>query len=313
MVLKVYADESGKGDPRTFVMAGQIARAEQWAVFEEDWRVALAKPPAIDYFHMNEAVAARDFQRIADMGAVIRKHGFSVIAVSFYMPDYNAIIRGRISRRFDSPYFLGLTSLIDLAIQWQIDHNVCELMDFIFDEQFRESDHLQAIWGDTYAAMSPEIKERFGQRPIHLDDKKTIPLQAADMFAWTWRRILDDSKSYLETDQFLNGIFEGVPFTRDDWVAEKMISFLTYHKRRNAQLGRMTEHEFSRASQNRDVIYDAFNRHSLKKAKAGETVPLVSIQAKGIGRFLLVDRCPRSDSPHLHRRSGGECLVAPLR
>ena len=317
--LKVYSDESGKGDPRTFVMAGFIGRAEQWSVFEEDWRIGLAIPPAIDHFHMRDAFAAGEFERIAFMASVLRKYKFPALAVTFHTPDFNAIIRGRISRRYDTPYFLSLALLnflslallMELAVQWQVDHGLCEPMDFIFDEQLVESDHLQSVWEDTYTNMSPAVRERFGQRPIHMDDTKTIPLQAADMLAWALRRISDDSKPHLETESLLTALFAGISITQDIWTIEKMVSFMTYHKRQNSRLGRMTDHEFSRVKQNLDMFLDGFNRYSIKKAMAGETIPLAAIQAKGTGRFRLVDSCPSVGTPHLHRRSEDECLGAP--
>ena len=59
--------ESGKGDPHTFVMAGFIARAEEWAAFEVDWNEVTGGVP----FHMVDAAAAKDFDRIRALFEVI--------------------------------------------------------------------------------------------------------------------------------------------------------------------------------------------------------------------------------------------------
>jgi hypothetical protein len=61
------------------------------------------------------------------------------------------------------------------------------------------------------------------------------------------------------------------------------------------------------------VIYHQFNQASLADAARGQTIPLLSIPAKGMGRFLLVHTCPLSDTPHLHRRSGDRCLAHLLK
>ena len=127
MVLRVYADESGKGDPVTFVMAGFIGRAEQWAALEEEWGDILGWDPPLQVFHMKDAVFYRDFKRIDALAALLRKYRFPALAVTFYMPDFNSLIRGRISRRFDNPYFMGLMMLLELGLQWQIDNGLCEL------------------------------------------------------------------------------------------------------------------------------------------------------------------------------------------
>jgi hypothetical protein len=76
MTLKAFIDESGKGDPSIFVMAGFIARAEEWAKFNDDWNAILEKPPTLEYFHMADAVARKDFDRIQEMAAIIRRYGW---------------------------------------------------------------------------------------------------------------------------------------------------------------------------------------------------------------------------------------------
>lgn len=304
VVLKVYSDESGKGDPRTFVMAGFIARAEVWAEFENDWNAVLARPPAIPYFHMADAVASGDFDRIAALAALIRKHKLSGISVLIYMPDYDLVVRNQISRRFDNPYFFALIRQMELAVEWQIDHNIDEPMDFIFDEQRHESDFLQWIWSQIEPGWPDWIRRRFGNRPIHLDDKSNPALQAADMLAWTLRRISEQP-----FPPFLAGIFEGVTIRQDRWTVEKLAKFVSYIKFRNMSQQRMTAHDFAKAAQNKDALYTRMNRAIIARAKPGEAVGLLSIPAKGIGKFLLVDKCPLANTPHLHKRSGDQCLA----
>ena len=184
--MKVYSDESGKGDPLVFAMAGIIARAEEWAAFDDAWRTrVLAVSPAVEAFHMVEAVAAKEFHRIQAAGAVLREHHFPVLAVTTFMQDYNAVIKGRITRRLDSPYFTSCQMIMEQALQWEIDHGIDEPIDFIFDEQHGESDYLQSIWTPFVQGLPPELRKRFGQRPIHADDAKYPALQAADTLAWT--------------------------------------------------------------------------------------------------------------------------------
>jgi hypothetical protein len=165
MVLKAFIDESGKGDPPIFVMAGFIARAEQWAAFDDIWCAALAEPPAITAFHMVDAVASKDFGRIKKFIEIIKRPNFPAIAVTVFHKDYKRIFRGRVSKRADRPYFHMYHSVMALACQWQQDNGLNEKMDLIFDEQKEESDFLQSIFSDIMAFAPSEMKDRMRWTP----------------------------------------------------------------------------------------------------------------------------------------------------
>jgi hypothetical protein len=301
MTLKAFIDESGKGDPLMFVMAGFIARAEQWADFNDDW--------GPEYFHMTNAVAQKEFARIQDKAAIIRKHQFPAIAVCIFMEDYNTIIKRRVSRRVDDPYFFGYHSIIELALMWEIEHGLDEPIDFIFDEQWAQSDYLQSIFTPLIEHLPPELKRRFGNRPIHMDDRNSPALQAADMLAWPLRRIAERARRNEPPDAFLNEIFRGVTLRRQDWNYERLSEFYRDASAEAVRSGRVFSYDFEIAAQNKDIIYHEFNQASLARATPGQMIPVLSIPAKGMGRFLLVHTCPLSGTPHLHRRFGDQCLA----
>lgn len=307
--MKVYSDESGRGQHPIFVMAGFIARAEQWADFDGDWqREVLDMEPRIDAFHMAEAVGAKDLNRIRAAGAVIRKHKFLALVVIIGTREYDLLVKGKVSRVMDNPYFAACLLMMELAIEWEIARGIDEPIDFIFDEQMFESDRLQANWTPFVNGLPDEIKRRFGQRPIHLNDAKHPGLQAADMLAWSCRRPVHSDPP----DEFLRGIFKGIRMRRAEWNAKTIAGLMARVKQVNERLGRYTHYEMEDASERRDILFSIHNREAMAEVSPGETVPLVSIPAKGIGRFLLVHSCPQSRSPHLHRRSGDECLAGKV-
>ncbi len=309
MVLHVYADESGKGARDVFVMAGLLARAEQWKAFCEDWQLVLDMPPAVEAFHMNEIVAAKDFARIKAASGVLKKYKFPAVAVSIFIGDFDAVLKGRIGPKIDSPYFPAMQMFLEECLKWQFDHKLDEPMDFTFDEQLHESDYLQSIWTPMLNAMPDAIKRRFGNRPAHVNDVDHPPVQAADMVAWSMHRIAFCNAAQQPVDDFLVDLFDGIPIRHLIWRHEEMVAFLDYIRHRNTELGRLTQYEYEDYSRNRDVLITGFNRLKLDRAKSRETVRLFSIPASGIGRFLLVDKCPQSGTPHLHKRTGDECLV----
>ena len=222
------------------------------------------------------------------------------------MRDYNDLYRGQIGPRLDSPYVLGYFSIMELALQWEMANGIDEPIDFIFDEQKTESNYLQSIFTPLLESQPPEIKRRFGNRPIHADDKQFPALQAADMIAWCWRRVMEGTRE--SDDGFMKGLFDGIHVSRRSWHRRELTEFLERARESNMREDRLFRYEFESASRNRDLIVHGFNQEILGAAKPGENVSLLAIPAKGMGRFLLVHTCPRADMPHLHRRSSGECL-----
>ena len=59
-----------------------------------------------------------------------------------------------------------------------------ESMDFDFDEQGKAGWVAQRAFPCAKQNMPKPFKEMLGRIPIMLDDKKFVPLQAADMWAW---------------------------------------------------------------------------------------------------------------------------------
>jgi hypothetical protein len=77
---------------------------------------------------------------------------------------------------------------------------------------------------------------------------------------------------------------------------------------KNARDLMLTDYQFALARENLPALIMGFNAKKLKDAKEGDTISLLSIQAKQMKRFRLVHSCARCDNPHLHRRAEDECL-----
>lgn len=309
LVLKAFIDESGKTEPPVFVMAGFLARAEQWAAFNDEWRAVLDEPHPIEAFHMVDSEWTGDRKRLGKLIDVIRRHVITGIAVTVFHDDYEAIFKGRVAKRMDRPYFLMYHSIMTLAMEWEIENGMDEPIDFIFDEQHGESDYLQSIFTRIKEMAPPEIQRRFGSRPIHADDKKVLPLQAADILAWSLRRVGYLAVQGKPPDDFLSNLFRKIPFKRTHWTREMLAHGLLRSAEKNQREGKLFKYQFDTAARNMDVIISGYNKQKLQQAKPNETVQLTAIPAKEMARFLLVHKCPGADSPHLHRRSTNECLA----
>jgi hypothetical protein len=133
---------------------------------------------------------------------------------------------------------------MDTVCRWQIANGLREKVNFIFDEQFEQSDTVQATWGVFNEQMPDEYKELFGGRPIHKSDTDTWPLQAADMLAWHIRR------RYYELGRgntFTSPTMEAlrvIPGAHDRWTRERLQGIMLDIRRLNTQRGRIIPHEY---------------------------------------------------------------------
>src|SRR5579871_553416 len=55
-MLTAYVDDSGIGDPPTYVMAGWIASVDTWKALSEAWDQVLRMSPRIEYFKWDDAM-----------------------------------------------------------------------------------------------------------------------------------------------------------------------------------------------------------------------------------------------------------------
>jgi hypothetical protein len=112
LVMQAYVDDST--EPPVFVLAGFLARAEQWASLSAKWAEALELPPKLDYFKMKEAHActgqfygcseqARD-DRLALLCEIIKGHVLAAISAAVRHDDYQDVFKGRFAKPLDHPF-----------------------------------------------------------------------------------------------------------------------------------------------------------------------------------------------------------------
>ena len=204
LVLEAYADDSGNDrNSQVFVLAGFVAKADPgWLRFEKEWRFALQKPPAVKYFKMRECHALRGQfdgwdpterdQRLAELVGIIKRTATASIFALVPRADFFAAMPKLDVRFTKSPYAVVYYALIWATLQSMKSSEITEPVDFIFDEQLRLSDDVQALYGYfKRRLMYGDLAPLLGARPIHGSDEKFLPLQAADLLAWHIRRWYD--------------------------------------------------------------------------------------------------------------------------
>jgi len=233
VVLQPVIDDSGRGEQPVFVLAGFVMSVYMWTVFADQWRAILDAPPKIEYFKMKEAthcfeqfegfsIPQRD-AKVRMLTSLIVDH--KPLAVRHVVPleAYERCFKKKFSKKANYPYFLSYYGVIGTLLRYQVlnEWHLNDKSDFVFDEQGTESDFIQGNWTAAEKKLPEEYKKLIGARPDHRNDKKFLPLQAADLFAWHVRR------SYAERE-FSDHNWEhlsSLECAEDEWDEERLRTF----------------------------------------------------------------------------------------
>jgi len=234
MVMQAFIDDSGTdGTGPVCVLAGFVAPSGRWAEFADDWQCALSQEPSLDYFKMTEAAALRGQfaprkgwtrrkrdDRVHELVTIICEYATVRISASLRHRTFNKYLRtldvpGRLLAT-DHPYMVLLSNLVTHITVYGQDHGVSDVVEYILDEQDGFEDEVHAQWHVIRSAaqrhLPPNYAARIGDLPVFGDDMDFLPLQAADLWAWTKRRSLVKSTgAYLmprRTRRLLNQIAE---------------------------------------------------------------------------------------------------------
>jgi hypothetical protein len=305
--LKVYCDESGKSEPPVFVMAGFVAPAENWAAFNDAWQAELGTRK---YFHMKEAEWPRDVPKLHALSDIINQHVHAGFVVTVNQEDFKAAFYRKIAKQMNTPYVFMYFKIMEEVYRTCVALRIDEKIDFIFDEQDAVTDFVQANYTAIMVNAPPVAKQLMGHRPISADDKETPGLQAADILAWTKRREMDCLSRGAEIEGDFTHLFPKVVVFHKHIDAQYLIQARDDLKSEILGQGKMFPYELDMIYENLDLVITLGNFTRMAEAPAGSVVRVHGIPSKQTKRFHLVHSCPFSNTPHLHKRSGGECLAA---
>ncbi|MBS1982928.1 MAG: DUF3800 domain-containing protein [Bdellovibrionales bacterium] len=194
-MLKAFVDDSGSGgDSPWVVLAGYVSTVQDWLAFEQDWVCALDTDPRIEYFKHAEAESlkgqflgftreARD-AKIDALIKVIQNHVMLSIAARMRISDYNDVFRGWVPRDLDDPYYFLFTGIVLAAAGIERMYGHASPIEFVFDSS--------EVYENPSMVFFRHMKHRYdhvsGANVAYRDDKKFVPLQAADLLAWEVRR-----------------------------------------------------------------------------------------------------------------------------
>ena len=195
--------------------SGWVARPECWDSFSKKWKLALDADPKISYFKLNDALGLkgpfagwtekdRDAKLIALMELL--PHDGTVFGTGCYLhrDDFEKAkqyIRRKIYRE---PYYFCIATAMIFSAAGENQIIGVDKIDFILDHS-NAAERMRRLF---YEHIKPTFA-KLGEC-ITLDDKETLPLQAADLSAGAIRQLYESSPRRIPGISTLNGLFAGV-------------------------------------------------------------------------------------------------------
>ena len=126
--------------------------------------------------------------RVGELVSVIKAHALLRIHCWILESDYQAIGKDKVFPEIDDPYFFCYYGLIRTLLAYRGNERLKPTFDLFFDEQGALGRRTK-LWYDVFKAIvNPKHRRYLGAGPTFRDDKQFLPLQAADLYAFEFRR-----------------------------------------------------------------------------------------------------------------------------
>jgi hypothetical protein len=262
MMLTSYLDETGdsKDDKQKFNgMAGLVAPAENWEVFEQKWKAVL-KTFGLPYIHMSEIRTltrgwseAKVEKLFGKLWKIIKSVKALPVGSTIPMDDYNPL-KVQLKKYFRDPYYIAMQNCIQFTAELvepvAIPTPDSPRVAMIFDDKVEFRNNAQQLYD---AAIKKVGMGNLVDPPAFRNMRRVVPLQAADMIAYETYKEYDrvyykrSGKARFGWDQ-IEGIYRssGIAeiqivrhnkFTLADWVtkAEAADRKATYWEKQRAK------------------------------------------------------------------------------
>jgi hypothetical protein len=237
-VFVAYFDDSGSHvGSANVTIGGFVAHVNEWKEFEREWRLLLAEFE-IEFVHISEYVARRGpYEKWADsrrvdfmrkLTGIIRRRARAAIAASFPIHNYEKIKDIVVAQAVE----FSTTALVYCAgVCWKNlgdwARDTGKGKDVRIASVFEEGDHdSEILEAHRRFKNTPMVEEEWRLGDIGFDNKKCLPLQAADFFAYeTHRRIKSPATWRKSVEQIISSIPTYALYLGDDRTDEIVAKF----------------------------------------------------------------------------------------
>jgi hypothetical protein len=200
-VLQAFFDDSGRGkesDSPVFVLAGYTGSKATFVSFANDWQAVLREEPTLEYVKGKEANSLsgqfagwtkeqRD-ERLARFIGLIRKHDLIALSLVVGYRGFNRILREP-KGIMKYPYAVAFANVVAWLMTSASKKPEREEIELIFDQgAIGRERAIQAAYEGMKGSIPEDTMDLLVGRLRFEDDKRCLPLQAADLLAWNVRR-----------------------------------------------------------------------------------------------------------------------------
>jgi hypothetical protein len=211
-MLAAYFDDSGTDEARGsshVVVAGYLARENDWLKFESSWQQTLDSRLKGKPFHMAEFLGGHGVFKGMERGVredllqslLTTIRTYTIVGVSSVIPtdEYGQIVGEY--RSEGSPFTVcALGCMIYMKI-WQQEHNLGGPCAYIFEDGTSNRREVAEAWDRVKKGVGinmESIEPDFAPDSFAFAPKAKLPTQAADILAWYTRRTYAD-KNWKDT------------------------------------------------------------------------------------------------------------------
>jgi hypothetical protein len=196
-MLTAYLDESS--DDRVYTVAGFMATDDCWTRFSAEWEGVLKCDPAISHFKMHDVRTSRTngvfknhsmqrrLEKTESLIHVLNKHLSTSTdfagSVVMDVKAYKEILQPILNPKLRNPYLWCFQGILVCYSSWIREMLPDHKTDFVFDDNKKEFRDALKLY-ELVANLPAFVESRCYVGAIKPgDDKRVMPLQAADMLA----------------------------------------------------------------------------------------------------------------------------------
>lgn len=254
-MLQAYVDDSGNTSSNSnpaFFLAGYLAPSATWTVISDEWFRLLSELPKIAYLKASEAeslkcqfckenwsTTKRD-TKIGKFTSLLQEHRSEIhgLVVSLQWDDFineqsKLLDAGWVEARLIVPYEILFHGILNMTTNYMMKTlKKRERIEFIFDNQNEIGDIALKSYR-IVKKMLPQEQTDLIVDPTFRDEQEVLPLQAADLLAWSTRRLLAErlgktqinSSLMANTLEQLKGITHVIQPNNPEILHDKMLGF----------------------------------------------------------------------------------------